>query len=128
VKRNDVVTASVRNIREKRFSTAGALITLTRCPETGAHRSTSTPHVAWLAGDEHPNPFETDRETLQHALASLASINPDRLRIVRITDTLNLERLLVSEPCLDAMRMDSNVTITGAAKPMRLSACCSSCP
>jgi hypothetical protein len=66
-----------------------------------------------------PIHFETDRETMQHALASLASPNAEKLRVVRISDTLNVERLQVSEPCMDALRGDPGVTALSAARPMQ---------
>jgi hypothetical protein len=66
-----------------------------------------------------PIHFETDRETIQHAIASLASDRPERLRIVRISDTLNLERLLVSESCIETLRGDPSVTIAGEPMPMQ---------
>ena len=66
-----------------------------------------------------PIHFETDRETIQHALASLASSSPERLRIVRISDTLNLERLLVSESCIDSLLQQTGITIGNEAKPMQ---------
>ena len=66
-----------------------------------------------------PIHFETDRETMQHALASLASQDPEKLRVVRISDTLNVERLQVSEPCMDVMRGEPGVTAMGAGRPMQ---------
>jgi hypothetical protein len=69
-----------------------------------------------------PIHFETDRETMQHALASLATPNPETLRVMRISDTLNVEWLLVSEACMDAMRGDPAVTAMSAAKPMQFDA------
>ncbi len=71
-----------------------------------------------------PIHFETDREVLQKALASLASARPEWLRIMRISDTLNLERMLVSESCLDGMRpdetsFDAKLTIVGTPQPMQ---------
>ena len=71
-----------------------------------------------------PIHFETDREALQQAVATLASARPERLRIMRISDTLNLERILVSESCLDAIRpdvtcLDASVTVIGNPRPMQ---------
>ena len=66
-----------------------------------------------------PIHFETDDETIRQALASLASQQPERLRIMRISDTLNLERLLVSEACLDSLRENLAVTIVGKPAPMQ---------
>lgn len=65
-----------------------------------------------------PIHFETDHEAIQQAIASLAAPNPEKLRIVRITDTLNIDRLLVSESCVDLLRDRSQLTISGYAKPM----------
>ena len=47
--------------------------------------------------------FDNDREAIQAALASLAEPDAEKLRVVRIADTLNVERLLVSEACLRGM-------------------------
>ena len=69
-----------------------------------------------------PIHFETDCESIRHAIASLASEAPERLRIVRISDTLNLDRMLVSEACLDSLCGDSDVTIMGAPVPMQFDA------
>ena len=66
-----------------------------------------------------PIHFETDRETIEQALTSLASPCPERLRVMRISDTLNLERLLVSESCMDTMREDRGVSVVSAPKPMQ---------
>ena len=66
-----------------------------------------------------PIHFETDRETIQHSLASLASSNTERLRVMRISDTLNLERLLVSESCTESLRQHAGITIGNQAKPMQ---------
>ena len=69
-----------------------------------------------------PIHLETDCETIRNALASLASEHPERLRVMRISDTLNLERLLVSESCLDSLRKDPTVTIVGTPMPMQFDA------
>jgi hypothetical protein len=69
-----------------------------------------------------PIHFETDRETIQHALASLASERLERLRVMRIADTLNLDRLLVSESCAEILRGDPDVTLAGASVPMQFDA------
>jgi hypothetical protein len=66
-----------------------------------------------------PIHFETDCETIGHAIASLASEKPERLRIMRISDTLNLDRLLVSESCIETFRGVLNVTIVGEPVPMQ---------
>lgn len=65
-----------------------------------------------------PIHFETDREAIQHALASLATPDMEKLRVVRIADTLNIQRLLVSESCADLLYGRPELTISGDAKPM----------
>ena len=45
--------------------------------------------------------FESDREVLEKAIASLATENPQMLRIVRIANTLEMDQLLVSEALLE---------------------------
>ncbi len=65
-----------------------------------------------------PIHFDTDRETIHEAIASLATLNPETLRVVRITDTLNLERLLVSESCLDSLRSSPAVELISGARDM----------
>lgn len=48
-------------------------------------------------GAKIPIHFETDREAIQQALASLALADPRTARVVRIQDTLSLETLEISE-------------------------------
>jgi hypothetical protein len=69
-----------------------------------------------------PIHFDTDREAMQHALASLAAPCDEKLRVVRISDTLNVERLLVSESCLNTMCDDPGVTQVSPPQPMQFDA------
>jgi hypothetical protein len=66
-----------------------------------------------------PIHFDSDRETIQAALATLASTNPKTLRVVRIVNTLNLDRMQVSESCVDALRNRPGVTMNGPAQSMQ---------
>jgi hypothetical protein len=63
--------------------------------------------------------FDTDRETIQAALATLASEKPETLRVVRIANTLNIERILVSECCVSILAGKPGITTFGAAQPMQ---------
>jgi hypothetical protein len=65
-----------------------------------------------------PIHFDSDREAIQAALSSLASRAPEKLRVVRIADTLNLERFQVSESCVGGTNGHKGVAVTGAAKEM----------
>jgi len=62
--------------------------------------------------------FDNDREAIQAGLASLAEADAEKLRVVRISDTLNLERLLVSEGCVAEVHGRPGVTTVGVARDM----------
>jgi hypothetical protein len=62
--------------------------------------------------------FDTDRDAIQAALASLAAPHPEKVRVVRIADTLNLERFQVSEACVGATNGHPGVTTAGTAHAM----------
>ena len=66
--------------------------------------------------------FDNDREAIQAALASLAEPSAEKLRVVRIADTLNLERFLVSESCVKAINGRAGVTTNGTAHDMQFDA------
>jgi hypothetical protein len=72
-----------------------------------------------LLGSKIPIHFDSDREAIQQGLATLASAHPETLRVVRITNTLSLERLLVSENCLGLLAGRAGIEISGAAQPMQ---------
>jgi len=63
-----------------------------------------------------PIHFENDREAIQAALASLAAADPGHLRVVRIADTLNLERFQASEPCIGMLNSHQGVKTAGTAR------------
>lgn len=60
--------------------------------------------------------FDTDREALENAIASLASPSTAKLRIIRITNTLNMDRVLVSEAFAEEARTRGDLTIVGTAR------------
>ena len=66
-----------------------------------------------------PIHFDTDREAIGEALGTLASLHPERARVVRIANTLSLERMLVSESCSNMLMIRPGVKITGQANPMK---------
>jgi hypothetical protein len=69
-----------------------------------------------LATAKIPIYFETDREVIETAVISLVSSSPEKLRIVRIANTLTLDRMLVSETAAEQARAHSGVTFVGTAK------------
>ena len=66
-----------------------------------------------------PIHFPNDRETIHEALATLASLHPEKVRIVRIINTLSLERMLVSECCSEMLEKRPGVSIIGQAREMQ---------
>jgi hypothetical protein len=69
-----------------------------------------------------PPHFETDREALDQALASLALPDPARARVVRIRDTLALETVEVSEVLLEEARGRADLEILRGPAPVRFDA------
>jgi hypothetical protein len=62
--------------------------------------------------------FDNDREGVEASLASLAVTDRGDLRVVRILDTLNLERFQASEPCLAVLNGRPGVKTAGKAREM----------
>jgi hypothetical protein len=62
--------------------------------------------------------FENDREAIDAALASLAPSEPATPRVVRISDTLNVERFMASEACVRELNGHSGVQTVGSARAM----------
>ena len=66
-----------------------------------------------------PIQFASDRDAIETALGSLASSEPKMVRIVRIVNTLNLERMLASECCTEILGKRPEVSIVGQARAMQ---------
>src|SRR6266566_3490405 len=62
-----------------------------------------------------PIHFDSDREVIDAALASAGLAPPERTRVVRIRNTLHLDRLLVSEACRAELAARGNVEIVEPA-------------
>ena len=72
-----------------------------------------------LLSSKIPIHFDTDREAIQAALATLPTAKPETLRVMRIANTLSLDRLQVSECCVDALAGRPGVNQIGTAQPMQ---------
>jgi hypothetical protein len=69
-----------------------------------------------------PVHFETDREVLDAALAIIGTRKPEEGRVLRIRNTLCLEELEVSEPCLAERERPANLTVMGPGRGLELDA------
>ena len=61
-----------------------------------------------------PVHFDSDRESLQAAISTLALPDPTKTRVVRILDTLHLGQFLISEACRAEVEAAPGITIEGA--------------
>ena len=71
-----------------------------------------------VQGAKIPIYFDTDRETIRTALSTLATLHPEELRVVRIANTLSLDRIQVSECCAGLLAERQGVSIAGEAREM----------
>lgn len=87
-------------------------VTTTRLVRTMDHRATSINALTALAPQcaKIPIHFDTDREALDLILTSLAMTNPHAVRIVRISDTLSLTVLGMSELLREEVIQRSDLT------------------
>jgi len=65
-----------------------------------------------------PMYFDTDREALETAFTSLVSASKEKLRVVRIVNTLSLDRILVSEALAEEVSSRAELAVIGSAKEM----------
>jgi hypothetical protein len=73
-------------------------------------------------GANLPVHFETDREVIDAALAIIGTRQSQDARILRIRNTLHLEDLEVSEPCLDAPDKLDSLAVTNSAADLTFDA------
>jgi len=76
-----------------------------------------TPHAAKI-----PIHFDTDRECIERALASLANDDTSSARIVRIADTLSVVEMEVSESLAPLVKSNASLAETRAALEMEFDA------
>ena len=96
----DLTTTRVANAVDKPVTYINSLTSL-------------TPHCAKI-----PIHFDTDRECVALALASLALDDPRAAKVVRIADTLSLAELEVSESCAPLLHGRAELSITAPAAEM----------
>jgi len=69
-------------------------------------------------GARVPAAVETDRAGLLAALSTVGVVDRDEVRVARITDTMRLERLSVSEALLEAARDRPDLRVVSEAEPI----------
>lgn len=69
-------------------------------------------------GANVPVHFESDREVIDAALAIIGTRRPEEAHIQRIRNTLLLEEIEVSEPCLGDPSQANSFTVLGPAQPL----------
>ncbi len=69
-----------------------------------------------------PVHFETDREVFDAALAIIGTRSPEEARVMRIRNTLCLEELEISEPCLGEPDRKTQFEPVGPTRPLTLDA------
>jgi hypothetical protein len=97
----------VRGLSERTHGNAAGIgladFTTTRLVRTMNYKATviNCLTAGYPEGANLPVHFETDREVLDAALAIIGTRPPEEARIMRIRNTLLLEEVECSEPCLD---------------------------
>jgi len=66
-----------------------------------------------------PLTCETDKEAIATAIGTFKGKDPDRVRVMRIKNTLQIEKLYISESLLQEARTRDDIQILGEMKPMK---------
>jgi hypothetical protein len=69
-----------------------------------------------------PMYFDSDREAITEALGTLAAEKDQVLRVVRIANTLSLDRMLVSVGCAEELKGRAGMSVAGTARAMEFDA------
>jgi hypothetical protein len=97
----------VRGLTDKTHGNAAGIgladFTTTRLVQEMDYRSTviNCLTAGYPEGANLPVHFGSDREVIDAALAIIGTRRPEEARVMRIRNTLELERVELSEPCLD---------------------------
>ena len=87
-------------------------------PSTYANVITS----AYLDGALIPIAMPTDQQALQLAVKTLVRVKQGQARIVRIRDTLSIDKISVSEPMLTEAKQHPDMSIIGKLEPFDFAA------
>ena len=87
-------------------------------PSTYANVITS----AYLDGALIPIAMPTDQQALQLAIKTLVRVKQGQARIVRIRDTLSIDKISISEPMLAEVKQHPDMSIIGEPEPFDFAA------
>jgi hypothetical protein len=80
---------------------------------------TNVLHTGFLNRAKLPIAFPDDRQLIRAALFTLGQPDPDRVRIVRIADTLRLDRMWISQGLLAEAQGHTRLSVIGSPAEMR---------
>jgi hypothetical protein len=118
----------VRGLTEKTHGNATGIgladFTTRRLVQTMNYRATiiNCLTAGYPEGADLPVHFDTDREVIDAALAIIGTRRPEEARVMRIRNTLALEEVNVSEPCLALANGRTDLTPLGAPRPLSFDA------
>jgi hypothetical protein len=118
----------VRGLSERTHGNAAGIgladFTTTRLTRAMDYRSTviNCLTAGYPEGAFVPVHFETDREVLDAALAIIGTRPAEEARVMRIRNTLLLEDMEISEPCLQEPQRQTSFTTLGSAASAKFDA------
>jgi hypothetical protein len=118
----------VRGLTERTHGNATGIgladFTTTRLVKAMNYRATviNCMTAGYPEGANLPVHYETDRETLDAALAIIGTRTADRARVMRIRNTLCLEEVELSEACLQEEKPVNEFTVVKQARPINFDA------
>jgi hypothetical protein len=118
----------VRGLSEKTHGNATGIgladFTSTRLVQQMDYRSTviNCLTAGYPEGAFVPVHFASDREVLDAALAIIGTRTPELARIQHIRNTLQLEEVDLSEPCLEDAERQTEFTTVGRSRPLEFDA------
>ena len=115
----------VRGLSEKTHGNAAGIgnadFTSTRLVQTMNYRATviNCLTAGYPEGANLPVHFETDKEVIDAALAIIGTRAPEEGRVLRIKNTMQMEEMEISEPCLGDPSKRNTFDVLQTAQPLR---------
>ena len=115
----------VRGLSEKTHGNAAGIgnadFTSTRLVQTMNYRATviNCLTAGYPEGANLPVHFETDKEVIDAALAIIGTRPPEEGRVLRIKNTMQMEEMEISEPCLGDPSKRNTFDVLQTAQPLR---------